>query len=145
MAQFSIDSFTFLSFDAPWGRGGAPLLPHEMIEDVQRSGVNGTGFIRLGVKGFRFPMISRVDVPDELTAQSLIENYRSVAGSGLLNIVWRDVDYGSVHGVKYVCVGVTEDRLEVMANIIGGLNVPAGNPGVIVHCTWHLVPVVEAQ
>ena len=85
MAEFSIHGVQFLGMESMWGRGGAPLLPHEMIEDVQRPGVDGTGFVLMGSKGFRFPMRAWVDGPDEPTAQLFVRGCRNLVGIGPVN------------------------------------------------------------
>lgn len=139
--SYSIYNYSFLGLESAAGRGGAPLLPHEMIELVQRDGVNGTGFILRGSKGFAFPARSWVDVASEAAAHTLMVGYRTLVGTGLYDVTFRSVSYGTVHNVYYGVIGVTEDRIETMANMTGGLNVSNGSVGGVLHVIWHLVPV----
>lgn len=145
MATFSLGTssgtFQFITLESLSGRGGAPQLPQTHTEIVQRPGVTGTGFVDMASKGDVFQMRSVVDVSTESEAQTLLAAYRSHVGKTLLSMIWRDVDYATVHNVKYVPVGITDDRLQVMANITGGLFVNDGYPGIIVEAIWHLVPV----
>lgn len=141
MATYSIDVFDFLHLESVSGRGGAPILPQTHQEIIQRPGVDGTGFVTLGSKGMPFLMRSRIDVQTEIEAQALIYNYRQIAGTRLVSLVWRDVDFLSTHGVQFNVLGVTDDTIQVMACLTGGLYVPDGNPGYIVEVTWHLIAV----
>lgn len=141
MATFSLGPFTFKVLESVSGRGGAPTLPQVHTEIVQRPGVEGTAFIDLASKGDVFQMRSLIDVTSEANAMALISAYRAVVGNQKLAMVWRDNDYDATHGVKFVAVGVTDDRIQVMSCITGGLNVTAGQSGFIVEVIWHLVPV----
>lgn len=122
------------------GRGGAPELPQTQLEAAIRAGVKGTGWIDTNDRGTPFQVRTWVDVASEGDAQTLVKNYFISVGGDKLGIVWRDNDYYGLHGVKFEVIRFEAPRLEVMANITGGLNVSPGNAGVIVSGIWTLCP-----
>lgn len=138
---YSLGTFDFIVLEnLAGGRGGAPELTQRHLDIVQRPGVQGTGFIDLARKGTPFQMRSLVDVASEADAQALVENYYLAVGGDKLEIVWRDNNYYSDHGIMFEVLRVEAPRSQIMTTIIGGLNVTNGGTGVIVEAIWTLCP-----
>lgn len=118
------------------------MLPREHVEEVQRPNVRGTGFIKYERQGQRFQMFSFVDLASDEDVAALKGQYFLSIGTDPLSIIWRDLDYFALYGVKYVVVDVTDVRSKWMFSGTGGLNPPSLSSLMVI---WHLVPVEVQQ
>ena len=139
---FSLGTFDFITLEnlAAGGRGGAPELPQTLLEIVQRAGVDGTAYINMAKKGMPFQVRSLVDVASESDAQTLIAAYYDAVGGDKLPLVWRDNDYYANHQVLFQVLRVEAPRMQVVQNVVGGLNIPPGESGIVVEAIWTLNP-----
>lgn len=138
MATYSLGSFDFLRLNSFAGYDGAPMLPRTHCEMVQRLNVKGTGFVIGQRTGMLFPMQSFIDLANDAQAALLIANYHLAVNTDPLTIVWRDINYFSLYGVKYMVVDVTDIRSCRLYSATGGLNPPSLS---CLSAIWHLMPV----
>lgn len=109
-----IGPFQFVALD------GVPTLPFEHAMVVERDGVNGTGFVKTGIRGEEFEMTSGVDVPTWADALVLEDIYRSLVHSGTFAIIKSGVGYAAI-GVAFVIRSVQVTEKFRVANSAGGL------------------------
>lgn len=128
----SLGSFTFRTLDTGGARAAAPELFHQRVAVIQRPGEAGSILRLLGIKGRPFQMRSFVDVANIATAVALHTSYQAAPGSGLLNLVWRDIDYDTV--------GVRFHVLEVRMSSLVPLRVSTSGAAAGLECAWTLLP-----
>ena len=138
---YSLGVFDFVTFRNVNSWSGAPSLPSQQVQIVQRFNVPGTGFIRGGRSGTPFLMHSFVDLASDVDAAALIANYHLAKGSDPLAIIWRDIDYFGLYGVKFVVVDLPFVGSKRFLGGTGGLNPPSLSS---VEALWALV-AVEVQ
>jgi len=126
-----IGPFSFVSLSAP------PQTPHERSEIIQRPGVDGTGFLRIGKKGEPFDVESRVDVTDWATANAVAASYKAIVNAGTYDLTFAGINYTSA-GVKFVVTGVEVLSIKRLAKSSGGLS----NGLALVTARWKLFPVI---
>lgn len=137
-AANSLDSFGFICLNAMGRRGGVPPIMQQQIGVVQRPGVDGTGFIRLGSKGQPFQAVSVVDVDTFANAVALAASYQSLARDEAYELVWCGVNFSTAHGTRYFVVDVQPPVVERCSVSSGGL---ASGGQATVEAVWTLVPV----
>jgi len=136
----ALGPFVFTSFsraDSP--RGGPPELPGEVVETIQRPGVDGTAFVLQGARGRPFAMRSFADCATLAAAQAEGRAYVASRGANPLVLVWDGTDYYATHGVLYVVVEVAVERIVRIAAAAGRLRNAA--PQAALEASWTLVPI----
>jgi len=136
---YSLGNFYFNKLHAIHSREGEPLLPREEIRVNSRPNIPGITLTRMSRRGEEFYMQSTADVANESLARALVGYYYLSVGIPPLDMVWRNVNYTSVYGVKYQVTGIEETRSRYIAAPTGGL--AAGNGFVLVSATWRLIGV----
>ena len=141
MANNSLGSFDFISLLSS-EPGGMPLVIQEQVALVQRPGVAGTGFIKLGVKGRPFQMRSRVDVDTFANATALGVAYQSANKNSALVVTWAGINFFTAYDNKYFIVDVEQIQVLRMSVTRGGL--VGSGAAAVVTAVWTLCPVYEA-
>lgn len=125
-----IGPFDFVTLSGP------PQTPHERTEVIQRNGVNGTGFVKVGKKGEPFDVQTMADAADWGAANALANNYKTIVNQGTYDVTFAGVNYGGA-GVRYVINGVEIVSIKKMAKSVGGL----ASGLAVVTARWKLFPV----
>jgi hypothetical protein len=133
-----IDEFYFVRFERTDGGGTVPELLFNATEKIQRNNVNGTGFIRQGVKGNTFEMLCGVDCPSRSAAETLRFLYLTIQGTQKVELEFNGIDYAAVHGVAYVVEQVHKPLIKRLTAAVGGLSSPSNY---WLETTWVLTPV----
>lgn len=129
--------FSFVSFDAIGIRGGCPPTIQQQIAGVQRPGVDGTGFIRLGIKGMAFQARSFVDVSTFAAACTVGLSYQTLARDQAYEMEWCGQSFDEVN-TRFFVIGVEPPVIQRCSASVGGLVV---NSQATVEAIWTLVPV----
>lgn len=117
-----------------------PQLPRTVLEMVHRSGVNGGGIAKLGKRGQWAQMRSFVDVANNQAATDLYKLYCDSIGSGLLTMIWRDLNFYTLYGVKFDVIDVPAYNTRLVLSPTGGL----GAGAVTLETTWIVCPEMIA-
>lgn len=138
MSLDTLGNFQFVGWHRADDPAGAPELPREMTEIIQRPGVDGTGLLLLGSKGQPFQMRSAVDLQDGAQAVAVIDGYRQMIGAGAFRLIWGSIDFYAVYTVGYLVLDVTTLRMTTLSAKAGGIT-----PGATVwlESLWTLLPV----
>lgn len=134
-----LGSFSFVDLVSLAGPNGAPALPREVNEIIQRAGVNGTGVRRMGIKADPFQMAS---IRDSLSVSDGIEttkNYVQLTKDPAQSMVWRGFDYESI-GLRFIVLDVGELDVQPVRNKVGGLE-GTDAEAAIIRAIWTLQPV----
>ena len=99
---------------------GVPAIPFEHADPIERPGVNGTGFIKTGIRGEEFEITTGVDVPTWADALVAEDAYRQIANAGTFNIIKCGVGYATI-GVKFVIRSVNVTEKFKVENSAGGM------------------------
>ncbi len=127
-----IGLFQFVTLD------GVPVLPFEHADAIERPGVDGTGFVKTGIRGEEFELTTGVDVVNWASALAAENAYRQIANNAIYNIVKGGISYSTL-GVGFVIRSVTVTEKFKIANAVGGLY--AGSAYVRARWRCHAVTV----
>jgi len=136
-ASNSLGSFEFITLTSS-APDGAPLVMQNEISPVQRPGVDGTAFIKTGLKGKPFQMRSFVDVDTFANAVALGVSYQTLARNEAYELVWCDVNYSTACSTRYFVLDVSPPKVRRCNSAVGGL---VSNPAAVVEAIWTLIPV----
>lgn len=137
MADNSLGSFDFITLTSS-APDGAPLVMQNEIATVQRPGVDGTAFIKTGLKGKPFQMRSFVDVDTFANAVTGANLYQSVARDEAYVLVWCGINYSTTFNTRYFVIDVSPPKVRRCNSAVGGL---VSNPQAVIEAIWTLVPV----
>ena len=138
MAANSLGSFNFVRLSSPNNRRADGVeTVYQHTELIQRPGVDGTGFMQVGLKGDPFQLASFVDVDTFANAQVLKMNYKSLVGYSPVILIVAGLNYYNPYGHKFEVIEVKAEAYATGAQV-GGLT----NGGLAaVEATWTLVAV----
>ena len=132
MLQNSIGPYRFLELR------GVPDFIGERMEAIQRPGVDGTTFRKLGKHGIPFACVSRVDCLTMQSAGALVTLYKGMLGIGPQELIRAGIPQ-SIYGVAVVTLEIKPIVTRAIGVCSGGLN------GVLsrawLECIWQLMPV----
>ena len=132
MLQNSIGPFLFLELR------GVPDYIGERMEAIQRPGVDGTTFRKLGQHGRPFQCLSRVDMLNVALANATAKEYKGLLGEGTQELFRAGVPH-SIYSVGFVVLGVKPVVTRVLSTSAGGLNGTLARAWL--ECIWQLMPV----
>lgn len=132
MLQNSIGPYRFLELR------GVPDFIGERIEAIQRPGVDGTTFRKLGKHGRPFQCLSRADMLNLMTADGYAKEYKGLIGQGSQELIRAGIPH-SIYGVAFVVLGVKPVVTRVLGTSSGGLYGTLGRAWL--ECIWQLMPV----
>ena len=82
----------FTSLDGNQSRGGPPKIPTDMVEVVERPGVNGSAIRLLGKKREEFQMFSGVGTASHAAGVFLLTDYQLAQGE-IQPLIWAGLDF----------------------------------------------------
>jgi hypothetical protein len=142
-AQSKIDNFGFLSLN------GNPEALKRQVEMFARGGVDGVTVVRLGKRGVKFTLQSRVDMKDAREARAEYRRYLGLIGGDPVQLQWHHVpstednpsDWtvdSTIESAKVAILDVRQVDIKRLAKSVGGLNPPG--LGFLI-CDWDLVMI----
>lgn len=137
MGVFSLGPFDFVSLSGLGDRSEPPPIPRKELIPIQRPGVDGTGFVEVGIHAGPTPLRSCVDLarPSDLTRLFLA--YRTLITNGAQKIIWADIDYSDVYSTEFVVMDVQLIAARTLSAAAGGKN----NGTTWVEALWTVFPV----
>jgi hypothetical protein len=130
----SIGSNDFLSL------AGDPAALRASVELHMRGGVDGLTIARMGKRGAKFTLQSKVDQQDLQTARAtFFSNYLVLIGANPVKLLWRDLDM-SGEGYNVAVLDVRPVRIARQIISAGGFS-GSNYLGAILICDWDLVAV----
>ena len=129
----SIGSFTFAFLD------GLPQQKQELVQTLERVGVDGHAYRLIGQRLPEFTLTSKVSVSTAVATFELIEDYQDAIGGAPLALVWEGLnlttDAGLTTNYKVMVLGVRVVSITAPARMVG--NVTSGHL-VWLTCEWTL-------
>ena len=132
MLQNSIGQFNFLELR------GVPDFIGERMEAIQRPGVDGTTFRKLGQHGRPFQCLSRADMLNVAEANNYAKEYKDLLGQGSQELFRAGIPY-SIYSVAFVVLGVKPVVTRALSTSAGGLHGTLARAWL--ECIWQLMPV----
>lgn len=139
MAVHSLGPFNFVTLTGPGDRGEPPTLLQRTAVPIQRAGVNGTAFVRTGIKAQPSWLRSGIDCIHQQHADALITAYKSLEAGNAQPIVWNDVDFQATYNCLYVVLEVRVIQCIRLSAAAGGLS---SNSTRWLECAWLVNPVM---
>ena len=124
-------AFAFLS--------GMPQQGQEMVQTLDRAGVDGHAIRLLGVRYPQFELMSKVSVDTFENAVDLVQDYKNIVGGAPVQLTWENQDYESAtldNQHKVQVLGVRMESLSTPATMVG--NLTSANDLAWLTCTWTL-------
>ena len=137
MGVYSLGRFDFVTLHGLGDRSEPPPIPRKELIPIQRPGVDGTGFVEVGVHAGPIQLRSAVDLASPTQVTRLFLQYRQLITAGSQKIVWADIDYSETYATEFVVLDVQYLAVRQLTAAAGGKN----NGTTWVEALWTLFPV----
>lgn len=118
---------------------GLPTFPRQVLEIVERPGVDGTGFWETGFRGRPCTIRTQVDCEDLSDAVDAYNRYLTMIDGEPVGITYGGVDLAAF-GAKFQVLDVRAVAIHALACASGGLS---DGSGAWCECEWDLLPVPD--
>lgn len=100
---------------------GEIVLPYQHADVIERSGVDGTAFLKTGKRGDEFELTTKVDIANYGLALTLERNYRTLCNNQIVNIIKNGYSYSGIQ-VGFVVRNASVVHIQKLRKSVGGLN-----------------------